>query len=137
MGMKIKKSSSSSPAATNARKRVTSKKRKGTGPTSKRARSRASRPYERDLHQDLADPREAAAYLTAAIEDGDLNVFLLALRDVAQVHGGLGKLSSASALNRRALYRMLSDRGNPALSSLDAILKALGFQLAVGVRKAS
>jgi probable addiction module antidote protein len=137
MGMKIKKSSSSSPAATNARKRVTSKKRNGTGPTSKRARSRASHPYERDLHQDLADPREAAAYLTAAIEDGDLNVFLLALRDVAQVHGGLGKLSSASALNRRALYRMLSERGNPALSSLDSILKALGFQLAVGVRKAS
>jgi probable addiction module antidote protein len=137
MGMKIKKSSSSSPAATNARKRVTSKKRNGTGPTSKRARSRASRPYESYLQQDLADPREAAAYLTAAIEDEDINVFLLALRDVAQVHGGLGKLSSASALNRRALYRMLSERGNPALSSLDAILKALGFQLAVGVRKAS
>ncbi len=85
----------------------------------------------------MADPREAAAYLTAAIEDGDLNVFLLALKDVAKVHGGFGKLSTASSLNRRALYRMLSERGNPALSSLDAILKALGFQLAVEVKKAS
>jgi probable addiction module antidote protein len=125
------------PTATNARKRMTSKKRNGTGATSRRATGRANRPYESYLHQDLTDPREAAAYLTAAIEDDDLNVFLLALKDVAQVHGGLGKLSSASALNRRALYRMLSERGNPALSSLDAILKALGFQLAVGVRKAS
>ena len=135
MGATTKKSSSSS-AATNTRKRVTSKKRNGTGTTSTRSRGRASRPYESYLNQDLADPREAAAYLTAAIEDGDLNVFLLALKDVAKVHGGLGKLSTASSLNRRALYRMLSERGNPALSSLDAILKTLGFQLAVEVRKA-
>lgn len=137
MGTKMKKSSSSSPVETKARKRVISRKRSGTGATSKRSRGRASRPYESFLDEDLRDSREAAAYLTAALEDGDLDVFLLALKDVAKVHGGLGKLSVSSDLNRRALYRMLSESGNPELYSLDAILKALGFQLAVEVRKAS
>ena len=42
--------------------------------------------YEEGLLADLADPVEAAAYLNAAIEDGDQQVFLLALRDVTEAH---------------------------------------------------
>lgn len=49
--------------------------------------SKASRPYKEELLEDLRDPSEAAAYLTAALEDGSPNVFLLALRDVAEAHG--------------------------------------------------
>ena len=49
--------------------------------------SKASRPYKEGLLEDLRDPSEAVAYLTAALEDGSPNVFLLALRDVAEAHG--------------------------------------------------
>ena len=45
--------------------------------------SKASRPYKQSLLEDLKDPQEAAAYLTAALEDGSPDVFLLALRDVS------------------------------------------------------
>ena len=37
--------------------------------------SDAAVPYEIGLLEDLADPEEAAAYLNAALEDGDQEVF--------------------------------------------------------------
>jgi hypothetical protein len=51
---------------------------------------RKSLPYEEELYQWLQDRDNAAAYLTAAIEDGDREGFLLALRNVAQARGGDG-----------------------------------------------
>ena len=49
-----------------------------------------SRPrrYEAVLDEDLQDPIEAVGYLNACLEDGDPEVFLLALRDVARDRGG-------------------------------------------------
>ncbi|MGM0424769.1 MAG: addiction module antidote protein [Thermodesulfobacteriota bacterium] len=87
--------------------------------------------YQQDLIQSLQDPREAAAYLNAAIEDGDKNVFLLALRNVAEAHGGMGKIAEKSHLNRENLYRMLSQKGNPEIKSLYALLQAMGLKLSV------
>jgi predicted transcriptional regulator len=49
--------------------------------------------YEASLIESLKDPKEAAAYLEAAIEDGDLSVLKLALRHVAQAHSGSFTLS--------------------------------------------
>ena len=49
--------------------------------------------YQKDLIEALKDPREAAAYLNAAIEDGDKEVFLLAMRNVAQAHGGMSAVA--------------------------------------------
>ena len=40
--------------------------------------------YQKDLIEALKDPCEAAAYLNAAIEEGEREVFLLALRNVAE-----------------------------------------------------
>jgi len=91
-----------------------------------------SRPYQDYLIEALADPLEAAGYLNAALEDGDKELFLLALRNVAEARlGGMSKLAAASGLNRESLYRMLSGKGNPELKSLDRLLHALGLKLAV------
>ena len=91
-----------------------------------------SRPYQDYLIKALADPLEAAGYLNAALEDGDKELFLLALRNVAEARlGGMSKLAAASGLNRESLYRMLSGKGNPELKSLDRLLHALGLKLAV------
>jgi probable addiction module antidote protein len=92
-----------------------------------------SRSYQTELVEALKNPDEAAEYLDAALEDGDTQVFLLALRNVAEAHGGMGRLSEDAHLNRESLYRMLSGRGNPRLTSLDALLHAMGLRLTVAV----
>lgn len=91
-----------------------------------------SKNYQDSLLDSLADASEAAAYLNAALEDGEKEVFLLALRNVADARlGGMSKLAEATGLNRESLYRMLSDNGNPELNSLSRLLHALGLKLAV------
>jgi probable addiction module antidote protein len=87
--------------------------------------------YQKDLITSLKDPCEAAAYLNAAIEDGDRAVFLLAIRNVAEAHGGMAALAEKTGLNRESLYRMLSKRGNPEIKSLSSLLDAMGLRLAV------
>ena len=84
--------------------------------------------YKERLLQDLKDSDYAAGYLTAALEEGE-DVFLLALRDVAQAHGGIASLAQATKLNRENLYEMLSADGNPRLSSITEVLDKLGFQV--------
>lgn len=78
----------------------------------------------------LKDARYAAKYLTACLEDGD-DSFLLALRQVAEAHGGIRKLASRTHLNREHLFRMLSESGNPEFHSLREIVGGLGFKWAV------
>ena len=87
--------------------------------------------YQQDLIQSLKDPCEAAAYLNAAIEEGDRALFLLALRNVAEANGGMTALAEKAQLSRESLYRMLSKRGNPEIKSLFALLNAMGLRLAV------
>ena len=88
--------------------------------------------YQESLITALADPLEAADYLNVALEEDDKELFLLALRNVAEARlGGVSKLAAATGLNRESLYRMLSGKGNPELKSLDRLLHALGLKLAV------
>jgi len=90
-----------------------------------------SRSYQGSLLEALKDPIEAVEYLNAALEEGEPEVFLLALRDVVDSYGGMSKLSASTSLNRENLYRMLSTKGNPELLSLLTVLNAVGFRLAV------
>lgn len=98
----------------------------------RKSKAAASRPYAPWLKERLATNAELAKrYLDAAMEDEDPKVFLLALKDVAEAYGGIGKLSKRTKLNRENLYRMLSKRGNPELFSLHRVLNELGFRLTV------
>lgn len=85
--------------------------------------------YDELLLESLQDPEEAAAYLTACYEDSE-EVFLQGLRKIAQSHGGVASLAKKTKLNRESLYRMLSENGNPQLSSLTTILEKMGLKLA-------
>jgi probable addiction module antidote protein len=86
---------------------------------------------QQDLIESLKDPCEAAAYLNAAVEEGDRAVFLLALRNVAEANGGMAVLAEKAKLSRESLYRMLSKRGNPEIKSLFSLLHAMGLRLAI------
>ncbi|MEM9091195.1 MAG: addiction module antidote protein [Cyanobacteria bacterium P01_F01_bin.53] len=83
--------------------------------------------YNELLFEQLQDPEIAAEYLSAAIEEGSTNEFLLALRNVAEAHGGIGVLANITDLNRQSMYKMLSEDGNPTLSSLLSVLRAIGI----------
>jgi probable addiction module antidote protein len=46
-----------------------------------------------------------------------------------QLERALALAARLAGLNRESLYRQLSRRGNPSLSSLNAVLTALGLML--------
>ncbi len=92
---------------------------------------KAVRSYHQDLMEDLKNPKEAADYLNAALEEGDKEAFLLALRNVLEAQGGMTKFSRYSKLNRVSLYKMLSKSGNPEFESVMSLLNALGIKFQV------
>lgn len=87
--------------------------------------------YQEYLIESLKDPEEAAGYLNAALEGGDIGVFLLALRNVVQARGGVAEISKKTQKGRTSLYKVLSENGNPYLKSTNEILAAMGMHLAV------
>lgn len=86
-----------------------------------------SRPYTTGLNERLKDPDYVAEYLNAAAKESQ-DVFMLALRDVAEVHK-VGKVALAAGVNRETLYRTLSARGNPTFATLESILAAVGVEI--------
>ncbi|MBT8421083.1 MAG: transcriptional regulator [Gammaproteobacteria bacterium] len=84
---------------------------------------KASVDYEPDLKEALADPEEAAAYLNAALEDGSRDVFLLALKDIANARDPICEPSPDR--------ENISAKGFLDLSGLEALLDSLGLKLTV------
>ncbi len=78
-----------------------------------------------------ADPEYAVLLLNSILEDGDQGELLVVLRQLTGAFGGVPAIAAQAQLNPTQLYRTLSAEGNPALSSLCAILKAMGLRLAV------
>lgn len=80
-------------------------------------------------------PAELKKYIRIALDeyqkDGDEKAFLAALSVATRVHGGFSKLSKATGLNRENLYRALSDRSDPRLSTVMQVLSTLGFSLRI------
>ena len=132
-GKKTRRLSSSSLAAPKRRSEKTSRKPDNTGKLSKKGVA-PSFPIEEFLDQRLADPEEASGYLNTCLEEESPGLFLLAIQDVIRAQGGMAKVSKKAHLNREGLYDMLSKNGNPRLSSLEAILEALGLKLVIASR---
>lgn len=77
----------------------------------------------------LTQPERASSYLRAALEESP-EQFLIALGKVAQARQ-MSKVAADSGIQRESLYRCLSEEGNPTLSTLNAVLKAVGMRLTV------
>lgn len=82
----------------------------------------------------LKTPEDIAEYINAAIEDGNEQVMLAAMSDVARAVMGMSELAQRTGLSREALYTALSENGNPRFSNLVEILRALGLELSVRPR---
>ena len=91
-----------------------------------------SRPHD-DAMAELYrnDPALAIDVVNDILEDGDQAELLIVLRQLTQAYGGVQAVAEQAHLNPTQLYRTLSPKGNPALSSLMAILKAMGLRLKV------
>jgi probable addiction module antidote protein len=71
-----------------------------------------------------------AAYLEEAFEDGTPSVIASALGTVAPARN-FSMIARDTGLTRETLYKALSAEGNPTLSTLTAVTKALGFHLSI------
>ena len=85
------------------------------------------RKFEDHLHEMLRDPEFAAAYVDAALEDGGVDEFLDALRQVSVVQGSV----------RGNLYKSLAGQTNPRVKTLDDVLHAFGMRLTVARNEAA
>ena len=88
-----------------------------------------------DAAEHLRDQQDMAAYMASAVETGDPQYIAKAIGTVARAHG-MAKISRESGLSRESLYRAFSDKGNPTLSTLLAVLKALNVKLTATVVEA-
>jgi len=87
-----------------------------------------TRPY--DSADYIDSPEAAVAYLEAALEDGDAQIIAATLGDIARSKG-MAMIAEHSGLTREALYKSLSADGNPRLTTLLGVLKAMGLRLTV------
>ena len=86
-----------------------------------------------DVADHLDNPKECAAYLDAALEEGDDKLLLVALRNVVKSRG-FAKVAQGAGLRRETLYQSFSEDGNPRLSTLNSVLGHLGLRLSVTPR---
>jgi probable addiction module antidote protein len=87
-----------------------------------------TRPFDPATYLD--NNAACAAYLDEAIETGDPAFIADALGVVARSRG-MSKVARETGLSRESLYRALSRDGNPELSTLLRVMRALGLRLAV------
>jgi len=87
--------------------------------------------FKEDLIERLKEPKAAQAYMDAALADGDPDLFLEALKNVAEAHGGMSHVAKKVCLDRAGLYRMFSSNGNPTYRNLRNVLGALGYRFKI------
>jgi probable addiction module antidote protein len=75
--------------------------------------------------------QQLIAELNAALRRQDQQAFLRALMPIVKQQGGFAGIARETALNRTALYRMLSSANDAKLSTLLALLPSLGMQLSM------
>ena len=77
----------------------------------------------------LKDEEVIAEYLSAALEDPNPEVFLLAVRDVARARG-MAELASNIGVGRESLYKALAPGAKPRYDTILKVMRGFGLQLA-------
>ncbi len=85
-----------------------------------------TRPY--DAAEYLKTEEDMAAYLQAALADGDPAIVVHALGNIARARG-MSQIARETGLRRESLYKALSPDGNPEFATVLKVVKALGLQL--------
>jgi len=88
-----------------------------------------TKPY--DSVEYLETTEDMAAYLEAALEDGDPRVIVHALGNIARARG-MSQIARDTGLGRESLYKALSPEGNPEFATVLKVVQALGIKLHAG-----
>lgn len=83
-----------------------------------------------DVSEYLESEADIAAYLNAALEDGDTSVIATALGDIARAKG-MTQLAKETGITRDGLYKALSPTGNPSFDTVQKVIRAFGLKLDV------
>lgn len=81
-----------------------------------------------DPAEHLNSENDMAAYLEAALEEGEPALVAAALGDIARARG-MTQLARDTGLGRESLYKALSPNGNPEFSTILKVVNALGLKL--------
>ncbi|BDU52287.1 addiction module antidote protein [Limnohabitans sp. INBF002] len=81
-----------------------------------------------DAAEHLQTEEDMAAYLEAALEEGDSSLIAAALGDIARAKG-MSQVARDTGLGRESLYKALSSTGNPELATIIKVVRALGLRL--------
>ena len=76
----------------------------------------------------LQDAESQRELLADAMEFGDSGYIAVALGTIARARG-MSKVAAESGVNRQALYRALSEDGDPRLTTLLGVAKSLGLKM--------
>ncbi len=76
----------------------------------------------------LESDEDMAAYLEAALEEGDASLVAAALGDIARAKG-MSQIARDTGLGRESLYKALSAEGNPEFATIMKVVEALGLKL--------
>jgi probable addiction module antidote protein len=82
-----------------------------------------------DVVDHLRTPEDQAAYLEAAFEDGDPDLIVAAIGDIARAQG-IARIAEATKLSRETLSNIFKPGGNPTLATLTSVMREIGFKLA-------
>lgn len=94
--------------------------------------------YRPHLLQHLKDPEYSALYLTEVLAGKSPEAYLYALRAVVDARGeSLSALAERMGITRQGLHKLLSTQGNPRLSTLNELLRALGLRLTISCDEAA
>lgn len=85
-----------------------------------------TRTWDAAEHLDTAE--DMAAYLEAALLEGDASLIAAALGDIARARG-MTEVAREAGLGRESLYKALSPEGNPEFATVLKVVRALGLEL--------
>jgi probable addiction module antidote protein len=85
-----------------------------------------TRPW--DVAEHLETVEDMAAYLEAALEEGDPALIAAAMGDIARAKG-ITQIARETGLGRESLYKTLSTEGNPEFATVLKVVRALGLRL--------
>lgn len=88
-----------------------------------------------DVAEHFETEEDMAAYLDAALEDGDPTLVVAALGDIARAKG-MTQIARDAGLGRESLYKALSATGNPEFATILKVVRALGLQFHVQAARA-
>ena len=81
-----------------------------------------------DVAEHLETAEDMAAYLEAALEEGDPALVAAAMGDIARAKG-ITQIARETGLGRESLYKALSPEGNPEFATVLKVIRALGLRL--------